>query len=84
VLGGVFLSVFAIAGGTVTFIFFHMHRDATLSHITNTQPGELGGQFWVHVITFGVAPLMGLLTTLFPSVTDFVSSWLMPGVQALK
>jgi hypothetical protein len=61
-----------------------MHRDATLSHITSTRPGELGSQFWVHMITFGIAPLMGLLTTLFPSVTNFVSSWLMPGVEALK
>ncbi len=84
VLGGVFLAVFTIAGGTLIVVFAQMHRDATLSHITNTEPGELGGQFWLHLFTFGVGPLLGLLTTLFPSITNFVSSWLQPGTQALK
>jgi hypothetical protein len=84
VLGGMFLVLFLITGGTVVLVFGQMHRDATLSHITNTHPGELGGQFWVHLIIFGVGPLLGLLTTLFPSVTDFVTSWLQPSMQALQ
>jgi hypothetical protein len=84
VLGGVFLAVFAITGGNVVLVFAQMHRDATLSHITNTRPGELGGKFWMQLVTFGVGPLLGLLTTLFPSITDFVGSWLQPGMQALK
>jgi len=28
--------------------------------------------------------LLGLLTTLFPSMTDFVVSFLQPGAQAIK
>ena len=84
VLGGIFLTVFAIAGGAAMVVLAQMHRDSTLSHITNTAPGQLGGRFWVHLITFGIGPLLGLLTTLFPSITDFVSSWLQPSVQALQ
>ena len=84
VLGGVFLPVFLITGGTVITVYAGMNRDATLSHITNTPPGELGGQFWLQLITFGIGPLVGLLTTLFPSITDFATSWLQPSVQALK
>jgi hypothetical protein len=84
VLGGIFLTVFAIAGGVSMFVFAQMHRDATLSHITHTAPGQLGGQFWLHLVTFGIGPLLGLLTTLFPSITDFVSSWLQPSMQALQ
>ena len=84
VLGGVFLAVFLIAGGTVISVYAGMNRDATLSHITNTKPGELGGQFWLQLFTFGIGPLLGLLTTLFPAMTDFVTSWLQPGVQALR
>jgi hypothetical protein len=61
-----------------------MSRDATLSHITNTLPGRLGMDFWVRLAAFGIGPLIGLLTTLFPSITDFVFSWLEPGAQALK
>jgi hypothetical protein len=84
VLGGVFLTVFAIVGGLSILVYSQMSRDATLSHITNRRPGELGTDFWLKMVTFGIGPLLGLLTTLFPSITNFVFSWLQPGTQAVK
>ena len=84
VLGGIFLAVFLIFGGLSAVIYAQMARDTTLSHITNTKPGELGWEFWARMVTFGAGPLLGLLTTLFPSITDFVVSWLQPSTQALK
>jgi hypothetical protein len=84
VLGAIFLAVFVIAGGLMVVVYSQMSRDATLSHITDTKPGELGMDFWMKLVTFGVGPLIGLLTTLFPSITDFAFSWLQPSVQALK
>jgi hypothetical protein len=84
ILGGIFLTVFVLYGGLTVLVYSQMSRDATLSHITNTRPGELGWDFWQRIVAFGVGPLIGLLTTLFPSITDFVFSWLQPGAQALK
>ena len=84
VLGGIFLVVFVMVGGLTVLVYSQMSRDATLSHITNTQPGQLGSDFWLRLVGFGVGPLIGLLTTLFPSITDFVFSWLQPSTQALK
>jgi hypothetical protein len=84
VLGGIFLAVFVGFGGATILVYSQMHRDATLSHITNTEPGALGWDFWGRLLAFGVGPLIGLLTTLFPSITDFVFSWLQPSVQAIK
>jgi hypothetical protein len=84
VLGGIFLTVFVVVGGVTVLMYSQMSRDATLSHITNTTPGELGGDFWMQLLTFGIGPLLGLLTTLFPSIADFVFSWLQPGTQAFK
>jgi hypothetical protein len=55
-----------------------------LSHITNTTPGELGDDFWLKLVGFGLAPLLGLLTAIFPSISDFVFSWLQPGLQSVK
>jgi hypothetical protein len=60
------LAVFSIIGGTVIAVYGVMNRDATLSHIANTRPGDLGGQFCLPLITFGIGPLLGLLTTLIP------------------
>ena len=84
VLGAIFLSVFIVVGGLMCVVYSQMSRDATLSHLTDTRPGELGWDFWVRILTFGFGPLIGLLTTLFPSITDFVFSWLQPNMQSLK
>ncbi|MEO8126331.1 MAG: hypothetical protein ABI822_04520 [Bryobacteraceae bacterium] len=84
VLGAIFLTVFVIVGGLTILVYSQMSRDASLSHITNTNPGELGFDFWVRLLGFGIGPLIGLLTTLFPSITDFALSWLQPSVEALK
>jgi len=84
VIGAIFLILFAVTGATMIFAYAEMCRDTTLSHIANTNPGELGTEFWVKLATFGLGPLLGLLTTLFPSMTDFVVSFLQPGAQAFK
>jgi hypothetical protein len=84
VIGGIFLFTFLLVGATVVFVYAEMHRDTTLSHITQTGPGELGFEFWAKLFAFGVGPLIGLLTTLFPSMTDFVLLWLQPGAQVIR
>jgi len=84
VIGGIFLVTFVLAGGAVVVVYAQIHRDATLSHVTNTTPGELGFDFWAKLVGFGIGPLAGLLSTLFPSITDFVVSWLQPGAQAIR
>jgi hypothetical protein len=83
-LSGIFLAVFLVVGTTMIVIYAGMHRDVTLSYITGSVPGELGTEFWRQLITFGVGPLLGLLTTLFPSVTEFVLTWLQPSSEAIK
>jgi hypothetical protein len=76
--------LFAIVGAVIVKVYADMHRDSTLSHVTNTKPGELGPEFWFKIIGFGFAPLAGLLTRIFPSITDFIFTWLQPGASSLK
>jgi hypothetical protein len=83
-LSGTILALFILLGGIIFYVYAQMHRDATLSHVTNTRPGELGGDFWLKIVSFGIAPLLGLLTTIFPGIADFVFSWLQPGLQSIK
>jgi hypothetical protein len=83
-LGVAMLALFAVLGASVLFVYAQMHRDATLSHVTNTRPGELGADFWLKILTFGIAPLLGLLTTIFPQLTDFVFGWLQPGLKSIQ
>jgi len=83
-LSGILLCLFIAFGGVVVFTYADMHRDATLSHITNTKPGELGSEFWFKVIGYGAAPLLGLITQVFPEWSGFLFSWLQPGLSSLK
>jgi archaellum biogenesis protein FlaJ (TadC family) len=83
-LSGTMICLFLVLGIIISLVYADMHRDTTLSHVTNTNPGELDTEFWVKLIGFGVAPFVGLLTTVFPEVADFVFSWLQPGLASLK
>ena len=83
-LGGIFLFVFVLVGTITVLVYAQMHRDTTLSHITNTNPGELGLDFWIKLVALGTGPLLALLTALFPDMASFFTSWLQPSLQAIK
>jgi hypothetical protein len=78
------LVLFIAIGVVITFVYADMHKDATLSHVTNTDPGSLGSEFWFKLVAFGAGPVLGLLTTVFPGMAGFVFSWLQPGISSLK
>ncbi len=83
-LSAVLIILFVTVGAVIVKVYADMHRDATLSHVTNTTPGELGTEFWFKIVGFGLAPLLGLLSRIFPSMTDFIFAWLQPGISSLK
>jgi hypothetical protein len=83
-LSVVLIVLFLITGAVIVKVYAEMHRDATLSHVTNTKPGELGAEFWFKIMGIGIAPLLGLLTRVVPGISDFVFSWLGPGISSLK
>ena len=68
----------------VGLVFSQIHRDAILSYITDTKPGELGSDFWFRMVSFTALPLFSLLASQFPSVNRFFYSWLQPAIQALN
>ncbi len=76
--------VLAFIVGVVGTVFAQIHRDTTLSNITDTTPGELGRDFWFRMASFVALPLFSLLATQFPSVNRFFYSWLQPAIQALN
>jgi len=70
--------------GCVAFVYAQMHRDATLSRITRTEPGELGLDFWVRLVGFAALPLVSLLAAQFPAINNFLFSWLQPALDAVR
>jgi hypothetical protein len=83
-LAGAMIALFLILSAVVLYVYVQMHKDTTLSRITNTVPGELGADFWFKLVGVGLVPLLGLLATVFPGISDFVFSWLRPGLQSIR
>ena len=76
--------LFVLVATVVSFVFAQMHKDATLSRITDTTPGDLGFDFWLRLAAFVSVPLFSLLATAFPAVGNFLFSWLQPATQAFR
>jgi hypothetical protein len=83
-LAVVLLIMVVLLGSAVALVYAGLERDATLSRITNTEPGKLGLGFWVRYGSFIGVPIFGLLVAQFPAITDFVTSWIEPGLNAAK
>jgi hypothetical protein len=73
-----------VLGSAVALVYAGLERDATLSRITNTEPGKLSLGFWVRYGSFIGVPILGLLVAQFPAITDFVTSWIEPSLNAAK
>ena len=84
VLSAILIALFIALGIAVVKVYAEMHRDATLSYVTNTKPGALDLEFWFKVLGFGIAPLVGLLTRIFPDISDFIFAWIQPSISSLK
>jgi len=79
-----FLAALFVATGVVVFwVFSGMERDAILSRIAGTEPGELNQEFWIQLAGMGILPFLGVLSHLFPSIAVFFSSWIAPGMDVL-
>ncbi len=72
----------AISIGTA-MVLAQMDRDAILSRLTDTNPNQISRNFFLHVARFGALPLITVLSTEFPSIRNFLFSWIQPALQAL-
>ena len=74
----------AFIATSVVYVYAGMERDETLSYISNTHPGRLSTEFYIKTAAFLAGPVIGLLTTQFPAISESVLGWLQPGLDALK
>ena len=78
------ISIFFVISLVVGIVYGQMYGNPLLSCITNTEPGELGMDFWVRIGTFVFVPLLSLLSVQFPEINNFLFSWLQPALQSIK
>jgi hypothetical protein len=61
-----------------------MEKDPVLSRIAGSAEGELSKEFYFKMIAYGALPVLGILTSLFPSLSTFLFSWVEPTLEALR
>ena len=83
-IGRFLLGGFAVLGFIVWKIMSQMERDPILSRLSGTVEGELNKEFYLKLIGYGTLPVLGLLTSVFPSIGNFLSSWVQPSLEALR
>jgi hypothetical protein len=71
----------ALISAATLHIYSAMHRDDILSRTTETEPGKLDREFFEKVVpTIGI-PLLTLIATQFPALSNFIFSWVEPGLK---
>ena len=78
-----FFGLFAFLGGGIALIIAQMERNALLSRLTNTTPGELGTGFYLELLKYGAIPFLTIVGSQVPSVSNLVLKWVQPALQAL-
>jgi hypothetical protein len=81
---GLLISIFFAISLGVGVVYGQMYSNSMLSLITNTEPGELGLDFWVKLGSFVFIPLLSILSVQFPGLNDFLFSWLQPALESVK
>ncbi|HEY6307635.1 MAG TPA: hypothetical protein VI488_14375 [Candidatus Angelobacter sp.] len=79
-----FTAIFVIVGFIVVVVLMQVHRDPILARITRTEANELGLPFYVRIFSIGLVPLLTLLSAHFPAIGHSLTSFLQPGLDALK
>jgi hypothetical protein len=84
IMGRFLFVVFVVIGLTVVQTSASIHRNAILSRLAGRQADKLDTDFFLKMASVGALPLLGLLSTLFPSLAGALSSWVQPGIEALR
>jgi hypothetical protein len=75
---------FAALGFVFWRILSQMERDPILSRMSGSTEGELNREFYLKVIGYGALPAFTLLTSVFPALGNFLSSWVQPSLEAIR
>ncbi|MBV9610836.1 MAG: hypothetical protein JO091_00115, partial [Acidobacteriaceae bacterium] len=73
---------FAILGCFTWKWMSQMERNPILSRLSGSTAGELNKHFYFRLIGYGALPVLGVLTSQFPAISTFLSSWVQPTLEA--
>lgn len=79
-----FVILLPFMGGAVLWILIEMERDPLLSRLEGTQAGEVGKNFYLNLMKYGLVPVATLLGSQIPCVSNFLLTKLQPTLEAFR
>lgn len=76
--------VLVVSAALVLTVLAQVERDPVMSRLSGTQEGELGKDFYFRALTYGALPVLSVLSTQFPAISRFVSSFVEPALSKLQ
>lgn len=84
VLGWIMAGLLVVLGGGIVAVLAGAERNPILSRLNGTTPGEIGKSFYLNLLSYGALPILMVLAAGFPSIGQFLFSWVQPALQAMK
>jgi hypothetical protein len=82
--GHMLILLFAVTGASVVSCLVGIERNPILSRIAGSKPGQLNTKFYWNIVAYGTLPGLSLLASEFPSISNFLLSWVEPTLEAFK
>ena len=83
-LSCVIAAVLVLSAIAVVTVLAQLERDPIVSRLSGTHEWELGKDFYIRVIAYGALPVLTVISTQFPAVSRFLTSWVEPAVSKLQ
>ena len=80
----IFTGLLLVLGSGIVWVFAQMYRNPILSRVTETKANELGVEFYMRIVSFGIVPLFTWLAYQFPDIGSVIFKLFQPGVQVMK
>jgi hypothetical protein len=78
------ISLFIVLGTGVVIVLAQMERNPLLSRFEDGSTGGLGKNFYFDLLKYGTVPLLTVLSSQVPFISNNVLRWLQPALQALR
>ena len=76
--------ILIVTGTGIIWVFAQMHRDPILSRLTGTKANELGGEFYLRVVSYGTLPVLTWLAYQFPAISNEILKYFQPEMAGPK
>jgi hypothetical protein len=79
-----FLVLLVVWGGGVVWVLAQMEKDALLSRLEASTAGQLGKGFYLNLLKYGFVPLLTVIGSQVPSISNLLLRWVQPTLEAFR